>query len=356
LAEQLSQRLAKKGHEVWVYSPANTKAQTKSLNGALIQEITIPGWLPGAVQTILYDYLSLVDAKRKGFDLILECGYGFSPLLYLFGRRIRNSIVTNMDGMEWQRPKWGLAARLFLRWAESLAVKFSHSIVTDHPEIKKYYLEKYGCDSTLIAYGVDFQTIASPSPPLAKPNDYLLIVSRPEPDNSLTEIMQAFTLSSCPLPLLIVGNFTNRFGKTLQAKYTSPKVVFLGGIYDKSRLNQLRKNSLLYLHGHRVGGTNPALLEAMASGCRIVAHGNPYNRAVLKDGAAYFETVSDLIQIFSHAYEYARTLSDKTSENIMVIGNQYQWDTVADRYERLFLSVSGNKVGNTPDFGLPTSD
>lgn len=349
LAEQLSRRLVIKGHDVWVFAPVSKKAVSKQVNGAHLFEISIPRWLPGAVQTLLYDYRSLVRASKQEFDVILECGYGFSPMLLFFRKELRQRIVTNMDGMEWQRPKWGFVARKFLQLSERLAVKYSHILVTDHPQIERYYSKKYGCASSLISYGVDIQANTSSMPPFSNTKGYLLVVSRPEPDNSLAEILDAFKLSSCMRPLILVGNFTNRFGQKLQNEYASSRVIFMGGIYDKVTLNQLRKESLLYLHGHQVGGTNPALLEAMACGCRIVARNNVYNREVLGEGAAYFETVLDLVGVFNHIDEYVSTLNGRIEENIAVIQNHYQWDIVAEKYEQLFLSVIANQAGSTSD-------
>jgi len=337
LAENLSGLLALKGHEVWVYAPNNTFSANKQPNGTIVVNINIPAWLPGNLQTIIYDLRCLRHAHRQQLNVILECGYSFSPFLYLFRKKFRNRVVTNMDGMEWQRAKWGWLARRFLQLAESIAVKLSAEIIADHPVVQQYYQNRYGVKANLISYGANFDHRSAPqAPSRASTHNYLLVVSRPEPDNSLNEILHAYKLSTNPLRLLVVGQFTNGYGRKMVKQYSSNKILFLGGIYDKLLLISMLEGSLLYIHGHTVGGTNPMLLEAMANGCHIVAHKNAFNQSVLENRAAYFSSESDLIYIFNHTYEYARTLAKKGPENILVIGTKYQWSDVADKYEELF--------------------
>jgi len=340
LAEKLSVLLALKGHEVWVYAPSFTSSGNKQHSGAIVVSIRIPAWLPSSLQTLIYDLRCLRHANRQQLNVVLECGYSFSPFLYLFRQKFRNRVVTNMDGMEWQRAKWGWLARRFLRFAESIAVKQSAEIIADHPVVQEYYQNRYGVSANYISYGADFDQPNAPQalyPPSAR--GYLLVVSRPEPDNSLNEILHAFKLSSCPLKLMVVGRFTNSYGRKMAKQYSSDKILFLGGIYDKPLLISMLEGSLLYLHGHKVGGTNPMLLEAMANGCRIVAHNNAYNRSILENRAAFFSSESDLVHIFNRSFEYARALAEKGPENILIIGTHYQWNDVVNRYEELFQKL-----------------
>lgn len=341
LAEKLSERLTHKGHEVWVYAPSFTSLGNKQHNGAIVVSIRVPAWLPGPLQTLIYDHRCLQHARRQQLNVVLECGYSFSPFLYLFRKKFRNKVITNMDGMEWQRAKWGRLARGYLRLAEAIAVKHSAELVADHPVVQEYYQKRYGINANLIPYGADFdQTSAPQSIHSQSGHGYLLVVSRPEPDNSLNDILHAFKLSVCPLKLLIVGQFTNTYGRKMVRMYSSNKILFLGGVYDKPLLTSMLDGSLLYIHGHKVGGTNPILLEAMASGCRIVAHNNAYNRSILENRAAYFSSEKDLVHIFNHSYEYAQALAEKGPENILIVGTHYQWSDVADRYEELFKRVA----------------
>ena len=162
---------------------------------------------------------------------------------------------------------------------------------------------------------------------------FFLIISRLEPENSIKEILESYIKSKSKKKLVIISNFNaNYFGKKIHSEYKhNSQIIFTSDIYDKTILNNLRYFSYAYIHGHTVGGTNPSLLEAMACNCKIIAHNNNYNKAILGDDALYFDNSSQLSQLF-----FSDNLKKiNTSNNINKINELYNWKQICDEYEIL---------------------
>jgi len=150
-------------------------------------------------------------------------------------------------------------------------------------------------------------------------------------------IIRGWMASKKQKPLVLIGNPGNSFGQYLVKSYSHEQLHFIGSIYDADKVNALRHFSTLYLHGHSVGGTNPSLLEAMASGCAIAAHDNPFNRAVLNDQAAYFSGPGDVTAILDHSEDRIGQGGWK-EKNLEKIKKIYNWDQIIDQYESVLLS------------------
>jgi glycosyltransferase involved in cell wall biosynthesis len=246
-----------------------------------------------------------------------------------------------MDGLEWKRSKYSAAVRKFLKRAEKWAVFSSHYLIADSKGIQEYLLQKYHRDSFFIPYGAELVTQVDESL-LAKKNlkkeTYNLLIARMEPENNIETIIKGHLLTNSLLPLIIIGSYTNRFGTYLKKTYASDKIVFFGPIYDLSFLNSLRFYSNLYFHGHSVGGTNPSLLEAMASHALIAAHDNVFNRTVLGDDAFYFSTATDIADLIkqnlrkSHFNTFIKTNDEK-------IKHLYGWDKIINQLEKYLLDA-----------------
>jgi glycosyltransferase involved in cell wall biosynthesis len=230
--------------------------------------------------------------------------------------------------------------KAFLKYAEALAVRKSDVLIADSLGIQTYLKDKYKVDSTFIAYGaVPFEkgNVAALSELNLEKHKYLLAIARMEPENNLETIIKGYLKSGNTNPLLIVGNTNNTFGKMLKQKYASENIRFTGSIYDIDLLNNLRFFSKLYFHGHSVGGTNPSLLEAMASQAFICANKNPFNEAVLGEDALYFSTPDDV------ATQIRRTFTDSDrheiiNRNLAKIKEQYSWEHITNSYENLMKS------------------
>jgi glycosyltransferase involved in cell wall biosynthesis len=171
-------------------------------------------------------------------------------------------------------------------------VKFCDYFVADSLAIQKYLQTKYDVPSTFIAYGAEMPGIAEEShlgeKGLTK-YEYFLIIARMEPENNIEMMLDGFSASNSKKKMIIIGNHNNQFGTYLQNKFRNDKRIdFLGAIYDKAKLHSLKAFTSLYFHGHSAGGTNPSLLEAMASGALIAANNNEFNVSILKKDAYYF--------------------------------------------------------------------
>ncbi len=350
-AEYISVGLAKKGHDVTVYSPHFHPYKESQYKGVRIRHIYSPElWMGSSLGSFFYDFLSLRDAlKKEHFDIIYEAGYtSIIPSYIWFNvKKIKRPIfVTNMDGLEYKRTKFNKWVQKFIYWEERMAVKYSHYLIADNMGIHDYYQEKYGKESTFLAYGAnihDDYSIKFLEEYNLKSRKYLLLIARLEPENNIEMAIEGFLNSNVSqyFPLVVVGNLSTRHGKYLFSKYgMNGSVRFIGGVYCFDKLNSLRHYSYAYFHGHSVGGTNPSLLEAMAAGCFILAHGNRFNRAVLCDNAIYYETnnqISDILNnIEQHSKVYRKIF---INNNINIIHCKYSWEKLVDEHESYFLSL-----------------
>jgi len=353
--EYISIGLVKRGHEVTVYSPHYHPYQNKEYKGVKIKHIYSPeAWMGGSIGSFFYDFMSLKDAlKREDFDIIYEAGYtSIIPAFIWFDiKKVKGPIVvTNMDGLEYKRTKFNKWIRKFVFWEERMAVKHSHHLIADNMGIHDYYKEKYNKESKFLTYGADIHNnydVEILKEYNLKPENYYLLVARLEPENNIAMAIDGYIASkeNGRKPLIIVGKTNTPHGKELIAKYGNKKSIrFVGGIYDFDKLNSIRYFSYAYFHGHSVGGTNPSLLEAMASDCFILAHDNIFNRAVLKENAIYYPSTINVTEILNNINNIAILNKKKfTTNNLNEIRNEYSWEKLVDEHEKFFKSLLENK-------------
>jgi len=342
-AEYLSAKLARRGHEVWVYnSDSHPFRQNFYGNVRIIRKWLPEKWVgPGA--HYLYDYFCLKNAIRQNADVILECGYASAAPLYPILNLGPTRLITHMDGMEWQRKKWNSFVRRNIRKAEDWAVRLSHAIVCDHPLIADYYKNNYNGNPEYIPYGVDIpENTDKRVLNLYKldPYGYWITVARLEPENHIRMILEGHRDAAMDQPLIVIGDYHTAYGRKLHRAFArNPGIIFHGAIYDLNLLNSLRHFSRGLFHGHSVGGTNPSLLEAMSSGANIIAHDNPYNRYVLGKNAFFFNSREDVRKIILKPPD-KEVISRNKNGNLDKIRTGYRWEMVIDRYEELFLRLT----------------
>lgn len=347
-AEYISVGLARRGHEVVVYSPKFHPYKEDNYRGVRIKHVYSPEeWMGSSVGSFFYDFLSLRDAlKREKFDIIYEAGYTSIVPAYIWFdvKNLKTPVfTTNMDGLEYKRTKFNKWVQRFLFWEECTAVKHSHYLIADNMGIRDYYKEKYGKESKFLAYGANIHEDYDESL-LAefglKARDYYLLVARLEPENNVTMALEGYLASNeCgKKPLVIVGKTNTPHGKELLEKYGGREGIrFVGGIYDFKKLNSVRFFSFVYFHGHSVGGTNPSLLEAMASSCYILAHDNIFNRAVLKENAHYYDDVKSVTQLLDNIYALSGKYREQyVNANLEEIRSEYSWEKLVDEHEKYF--------------------
>jgi glycosyltransferase involved in cell wall biosynthesis len=294
----------------------------------------------GTAGQFVYDLNCINDARKREFDVLLHLGYTSDSLWH---RRWPNAAINiiNMDGLEWKRSKYTKLSRWFLQKAEAWAARHADHLVADSVEIRNYVLEKYNQPSTFIPYGAEVFNNANEScltPIKLQPWQYYLTVSRLEPENNIQTLIDGYLIAQPKDPLVIVGNVTTRLGKRLKNKYDAQRINFVGGIYDKSVLNNLRYFSKIYFHGHSVGGTNPSLLEAMACGCRIASHDNIFNRAVLENDADYFSNAKIVSDILNEMPDN-RIIDQRRQANFEKIRSVYNWNKIIHQYEQLMFEL-----------------
>lgn len=336
-AEYFSVHMAQKGHEVYVYNSHSHPYQEKKYSGVNILHQKDPEDRLGAFGQFLYDLNCIRDARTREFDVILQLGYTSSSV---WGKLLpkESIVVTNMDGLEWKRSKYSKPVQSFLKIAERLAVKTSDFLIADSIGIQKFIEKKYKKDSEFIAYGAD-KFEKPDSKELKKldvlPYKYNMLVARLEPENNIETILDGVVLSVEETTFLVVGKHETKFGSYLKEKFGKyHHIRFVGGIYDINLLNNLRYYNNLYFHGHSVGGTNPSLLEAMASSALIIAHDNVFNKSILQDDAVYFETSEDITKLLGLEKQNEQ---EKVKNNLRKIDQIYNWSLINEQYENFIL-------------------
>jgi hypothetical protein len=340
-AEYLATGLTERGHQVWVYNSHTHEFQGSEWNGVHIIHCNDPENKMGTAGQFIYDLNCINDARKRDFDVLLQLGYTSNSIWYWRWPSYCPNVV-NMDGLEWKRSKYSKKVQWFLKHAEKWAANHGDVLIADSVGIQQHLKDTYKKDSHFIAYGAHvFETPDSAM--LAKyevlAGNYHMLMARMEPENNIELIIKGYIESKSEKPLLVIGKTENEFGTYLVNTYGSNKGVrFLGGIYDQTAINNLRYYSQLYFHGHSVGGTNPSLLEAMASNSLIAAHNNVFNKAILGDDAFYFATPAEVATIIS-------SCTSKDNHQTFLINNtkkirtQYSWARITDLYEQVLLDA-----------------
>lgn len=344
-AEYLSLGLVKKGYNVTVYNSNKHPYQLDSWNGVRIVHKYDPENKIGTAGQFIYDLSCILDARKQNYDLILQLGYTSNSIWgWLLPKR--PIIVTNMDGLEWKRSKYSKYVRNFLKSAESWAVKTSDFYISDSVGIQNYLKDKYEIDSEFIPYGAsifsspDFEKVKNKFEYLA-PNEYDMLIARMEPENNIETILEAKIKTIGNRLLLVIGSMENKFGTYLKQNFgKDPRIIFLGSIYNLEILNNLRYFSNIYFHGHSVGGTNPSLLEAMASGSFIIAHKNTFNETILGKDAFYFKNVEELALLIEKVEK--QKYNTFIDNNLKKIKTLYNWPLIIEKYEKIFTFAIQN--------------
>lgn len=332
-AEYLSVDLKNKGHDVYVYNSHSHPYQEKVWNNVHIIHKYDPEDTMGTAGQFIYDFNCILDSRKRKFDVILQLGYTSSSI---WGWMLPSNsvIVTNMDGLEWKRSKYSKSVQKFLKYAERLAIKTSDYFVSDSIGIEKYLTDKYKVDSEYIAYGANI--FSSPDESILNTYDvskyqYNMLIARLEPENNIETILDGVAMHNQTNTFLVVGKHETKYGEYLKDKFKNHKHIrFIGGIYNIVHLDNLRYFSNLYFHGHSVGGTNPSLLEAMASSALIIANDNVFNKSILSENAFYFKTKEDVLNLLDVKKQDYSTFIEN---NVEKIKNEFSWDTINSKYE-----------------------
>ena len=343
-AEHLAPWLVERGWRVTVYcqEAATARRETSTWRGVTLEHVPTP-W-EGARGSVWFDAWTTRDAARHD-DLILTLGFNtavFFPWHLLRGRRH----VVNMDGIEWRRGKWPAPVRAWFYANSWIAGMGAHQLIADHPQIARMLAERgWGSRTTMVPYGAA-RVASAPTAPIEAmgltARGYGLVIARPEPENLILEIVQAWGASRRRHPLVVLGRYEDGHAyHDAVRRAAGPDVLFPGALYDTALVEALRHHARLYLHGHTVGGTNPSLVEALGAGSPVLAHDNAFNRWVAGGGAAYFRDVP------SCAEQLARLLDDDSGLDRMRAASYarhaeaFTWEQVLPAYEAVLERARG---------------
>ena len=343
-AEELGTRLAARGHDVTVYGRSNNiRYPHKTYRGVKLAILPTIG--TKHLDTAAHTFLSVFHAVPRRFDCILMCNAA-NALFAGISRLTATPVALNVDGIERLRKKWGLAARTYYRISERLATIIPNVVVTDAQVMRDYYLEHYGTQSAMIAYGAHCErteTKAVLDQIGVRPREYFLYVSRLEPENNAHIVIEAFEKVEAEKPLLIVGDapYAQKYIERLKAT-RDPRIRFPGAIYGTG-YRELQSHAYAYIQATEVGGTHPALIEAMGAGNCVIAKDTPENREVVGDCGLFFEESESLarqIQAVLIDVALVNRFRAKAAERAK---SHYSWGAVTDAYEKLFrqLAASG---------------
>lgn len=347
-AERLALFLAGRGWNVGVYCQKEVervghRVTTDTWRG--IERINIEVASKGPRATLEFDWQCVLDAaKRPGVCLVL----GYNGALFLTWLRLaRRKIITNMDGIEWRRPKWGPAARAWFWLNEWIGAWASHRLVADHPAIADHLATRRPRSAiATIAYGADPVTSAPEEPIRAlglEPGKYLVSIARVEPDNNILPIVEAFgRRERGDIKLVVLGTLSDDIAYHRAVRQAAGASVGLpGAIYDQAVVKALRYHARAYMHGHTVGGTNPSLVEALAAGNMVIAHDNPYNRWVAGEAAIYFSDADSLSQRIDEALADDALVKRCGKAARERAREAFRWDDILLAYEKEALRQLG---------------
>jgi glycosyltransferase involved in cell wall biosynthesis len=345
-AEHLSTRLVARGHQVTVYCRAHyTSPRQIEFQGVRLK--VLPTIRHKYFDTVVHAFLSAVHAVTGRYDAALICNAAnapFAPILRLTG----TPVAINVDGLEHKRKKWNWIARRYYRLAERLATILPTETVTDARVIQDYYQARYRAESTMIAYGAEVER--RPDPLVRRwrvePNRYVLYVSRLEPENNAHMVIEAFKRVRTAHRLLIVGDapYAREYISELKARARGDKrIVFTGFVFGRD-YRTLQQNAYCYVHATEVGGTHPALLEAMGFGNCVLTLAAPENIEAVGDAGIAYTDESDLAEKLQRVLRDGSLVHAYRNRAQARVQEKYDWDYVVDQYENLFAKMTGVTV------------
>lgn len=343
-AQELSTRLVQRGHAVTVYgrSPFVPAGTTEFLG---VRVRVLPCIRHKYLETVSHSLFSLLDGLFRGFDAVLVCNAANAPFCWI-PRLAGQKVALNVDGIERMRKKWNFLGKSYYRLGEFLATLAPHEVVADARVIRDYYRKNYHFDARMIAYGAPSEPVVSRKAledlGIAE-GGYILFVSRLEPENNAHRVIQAYQLAGLQVPLVIVGSapYGRGYIESLHRMARGDNILLPGAIYGLG-YRELLSHCRCYIQATEVGGTHPALIEAMGAGCLVIANDTPENREVMADCGLYYDFNDEeslagcLEQVLARAPAEFEKLREAAQARVR---EHYNWEDVVDCYERLFSEL-----------------
>ncbi len=360
-AEQLSTRLAARGHDVTVYCRSHY-VSPRQLEYRGVRLKVLPTIRHKYLDTVVHTFLSAVHAAARGrYDATLICNAANAPFASLL-RIAGTGVAINVDGLEHKRRKWNFLGRWYYLAAERLATWLPNEVVTDAKVIQDYYLTRYEAASTMIAYGADIERRADAVSVRqwgVEPEGYVLYVSRLEPENNARLVVEAFKRANTDCKLVIVGDapYAHDYIRELRRRASEDKrIVFTGFVFGEG-YRALQQNARCYIHATEVGGTHPALLEAMGYGNCVLTLDAPENVEVIGDAGIAYRDEVDLTAKLQLVLEDESLIHDYRRRAQVRVEERYSWEGVVDKYEVLFAQLANQPaVEGKLDFTFERSE
>lgn len=343
---RLAPWLASRGHIVTVYGHGGRRHEMSTLDGVLV--IKTRGVASKNLSTISHGMTAAFSVMARRPDVVLALNVANGPALPLLNARGIPSVM-NVDGIEWERAKWGPIAKAAFRIGARATAAHATRLVADSVEVARVWRERYRVAPTFIPYGAD---VVGPLPRNRLdelgicPGSYALVVARLAPENNVDLFLDSLEELGWSIPAVVVGsaNYSNPVELRLRQLSDEGRIIWLGHVSDQGLLAQLWSHAGVYFHGHSVGGTNPALLQALGHGAPTLAIDTPYNREVLQNSDQVLLPRADHI-----AERLLRVIGDASARAALseygrsVVRARYMWSDVLDAYETLLLDAAGSE-------------
>lgn len=349
LAEELGSRLAARGHQVSVFTRRHMAQAGLDRHRGMVIRLR-PALRLRAFETLSHTALSCLDIDRGEFDVALVCNAANAPLIPLLHRR-KVPVALNVDGLERARRKWGALGKLYYLLCERLSARWADELITDAEVMRRYYRLRWRRDSTMVPYGGD---LIAPTGRAAldhfdlEPGGYILYVSRFEPENNPDRVIESYRGVPGDHRLVLIGGAPYNPGLTarVQALAARDSRVLLTGFVYGDGYRELLFNAGAYIQATEVGGTHPALVEAMGAGRPVFYLDNPPNREVVAGAGVPFRFAAEptltttLSEFVAEPARFAR-LGAQARQRVL---ERYRWDDVTDSYERVFAGLIGRRA------------
>jgi glycosyltransferase involved in cell wall biosynthesis len=345
--DEISRGLARAGHEVTVYNRSGMAVNSgKYYEGVRI--VTLPTVRTKSLSTIVHSFVSTLHAMFTPVDVVHYFTTGatlFAPLVRLMGKKT----ICSVDGTDWQRAKWGAFARQYLRFSEGFAARFCDVLISDSTDVKAYYQKQYRADSARIAYGIREQQSNSRDALRRfglKERDYVLFVGRLVPENNVHYLVRAFERISSDKKLVIVGDdpWEKTYVQSLKST-VDPRIVFSGGVYGDDYA-QLQQNAYVFVLPDEVGGTHPALVEAMGFGNCVLVNDTPSNLEVIADSGFHYEGAKgheDLRDCLQYLLDNPGVVNEYRQHAQRRAREFYRWEDVIQRHIAVYEQALRNR-------------
>jgi len=348
LVRHLAPWLAAQDHDVTVYCRTRGEGRREWMTEG-VRCLATAGLNTTALSTLSHGATATIDAARQNYDavLVLNIANGFFlPLLKMRGV----PTAVNTDGLEWERGKWGQAARAVFRLGATMTARHATELIADSKAIAEIWQTRFNVEPTYVPYGAEVVRSVEGGDDLTRlkisPDRYLLVVARLIPENNVELALDAIDhLADEAPPTVVVGsaNFASPIETRLRRLQVQGKLKWLGHVNDQRLLSRLWSNAAVYFHGHSVGGTNPALLQALGAGAPVIALDTPFNREVIRDPVQLVPR--DAHKLAERIRSLIASESDRArlrTHGQQLVAERYQWDVVCAQYLEVLRRIAGH--------------